>query len=80
LNQRSTKLSQELDVGMKWRCQRLRRGWASQGLKHMVEIKVGAETINATYNHPFWVQGKHQFEWAIQLKQGDHLLMPDSGP
>jgi hypothetical protein len=30
LNQRSTRLSQELDVGVKCRCQRARRGWASQ--------------------------------------------------
>jgi hypothetical protein len=57
--------------------ERVERVVVSQGPKHLVEVKAGADTISATYNHPFWVQEEHQFEWANRLKPGDHLLMPD---
>jgi hypothetical protein len=56
---------------------RVERVFVSQGLKHLVEVKAGADTISATYNYPFWVHEEHQFEWTNQLKPGDHLWMPD---
>jgi hypothetical protein len=47
------------------------------GLKHLYDVRVDGETVEATYNHPFWVANKSAFEWAQDLKPGDALLLPD---
>jgi len=47
------------------------------GLKHLYVIHVDGGTIEATYNHPFWVTDKSDFEWAQDLKPGEHLLLAD---
>jgi hypothetical protein len=48
-----------------------------KGLKHIIEIRAGPETIEATYNHPFWLANRGTFEWADHLQVGDKLLEPD---
>ena len=45
------------------------------GLRHLVDVTIRDETIEATYNHPFWVTNDGRFEWATNLKVGDHLLL-----
>jgi RHS repeat-associated protein len=48
-----------------------------QGLKHLYDIVVNGSVIEATYNHPFWVTEKRDFEWAQDLVAGEHLLLAD---
>lgn len=47
------------------------------GLKHLDDIHVDGETIEATYNHPFWVVELMTFVWAQDLVPGEHLLLAD---
>jgi len=47
------------------------------GLKHLYDISVDGEVIEATYNHPFWVVEKQTFVWAEDLVPGEHLLLAD---
>jgi len=41
----------------------------------LIEIRVADETIRATPEHPFWVNG--QWKQAGELEQGDELLRSD---
>ncbi|HKB34086.1 MAG TPA: RHS repeat-associated core domain-containing protein, partial [Candidatus Dormibacteraeota bacterium] len=47
------------------------------GLKHLYDIHVDGQVIEATYNHPFWVIEKQAFVWAEDLVPGEHLLLAD---
>jgi len=45
------------------------------GHKHLVDVSVPGDTIQATYNHPFWVVDDKRFVWAQDLKPGQHVLL-----
>jgi hypothetical protein len=45
------------------------------GLKHLVDVSIPGDTIEATDNHPFWVTEDQQFEFARDLKVGQHVLL-----
>jgi hypothetical protein len=47
------------------------------GLKHLYDVHVDGEVVEATYNHPFWVVEKQAFVWAQDLVPGEHLLLAD---
>jgi hypothetical protein len=47
------------------------------GLKHLYDIQVDGNVIEATYNHPFWVVDLQTFVWAQDLVPGEHLLLAD---
>jgi hypothetical protein len=61
------------------RAELVQRVIVGRGLKHLVDIAVAGEKIEATYNHPFWVVEDRKFEWADQLKAGEHLLLASGG-
>jgi hypothetical protein len=46
-----------------------------KGLKHLYDLVIAGTRIQATYNHPFWLDDKNAFEWAMDLRLGDHLLL-----
>jgi RHS repeat-associated protein len=48
-----------------------------QGPKHLYDVRVAGGTIEATYNHPFWVVEEQAFEWAQDLRPGEHLVLAD---
>jgi hypothetical protein len=47
------------------------------GLKHLYDIQVADEMIEATYNHPFWVIETQSYVWAQDLVPGQHMLLAD---
>jgi RHS repeat-associated protein len=47
------------------------------GLKHLYDIQVDGDVIEATYNHPFWVIETQSFVWAQNLVPGQHVLLAD---
>jgi RHS repeat-associated protein len=59
------------------RAERVEGVIVGHGLKHMVKLFVDGEVIETTYNHPFWVVDDQNFEWAEDLKPGQHLLLAD---
>lgn len=55
----------------------IQRVIVGHGLKHLYDIQVAGAVVEATYNHPLWVIEKNAFEWAQDLKPGEHLLLAD---
>jgi RHS repeat-associated protein len=47
------------------------------GNKHLVQIHIDGDIIDATYNHPFWSATNNRFELAQELKVGERLLLAD---
>jgi hypothetical protein len=54
------------------------------GVKHFVDLTIstagGSSTLEATYNHPFWVDNRNSWVDAQDLTIGDHLHAADGAP
>jgi len=59
------------------RAEAVKRVIVGRGLKHLYDIHVDGDVIEATYNHPFWVVELQTFVWAQDLVPGEHLLLAD---
>jgi RHS repeat-associated protein len=59
------------------RSEPVQRVIVGRGLKHIVELHVDGDVINATYNHPLWSVTNQKFRWARDLKVGEQMLLAD---